>query len=424
VSKGSKFLLVVISIAAVVVLFVVRDRNQRRSPSAATLTLYGLTPADLLRECGTPDRDETGRLAPGDGVRDIRYTDSSGRRLVFRFLGDSGADSGWWALGVWTNVTDPDGLGDTVEDDDAIRQLPCLARTAAADRASETLQSALPAPASHHDDVHPTLAAAFLLPLQYAHPEPVPPPPVPIAGPLISPTIPPFPTLPTLPTSPTLRTLPASPKPSGLGPEDPPPPDGPPPEPPPSPKPHVVLVPCVGFTDKTRSACELIDSAILVKDLNETLQAPNPMGRIDELVTKLTGHDFRVIQLPSLLADRDEVIKSIFQLEIQTVNLVTAQLRHDQAKLIPFKWDTRAEKARKLEIMRNDEKQTVEIWRQAVDQSRPSHSMSSSDENDAQTTAGSSSAGSDTNSHNRIHMNDNSAFRQAVEIHNNGWKGF
>jgi len=398
-SKRSKFLLGTALVAAVMGFFAIRERNQRRSLRAATITIYGLSPNDLLHECGTPDRDVTGRLTPGDGVRDIHYGGATGRRLVFRFIGDAGADSGWCTLGVWTNVTDPDGLGDTVEDEDAVRDLPCLAGTIAAARASEALQSVSLSPDLHVDS-QPALAAAFLLPLQYEHPVPRPTPPV---------EIPPVAPLPTFPTFPTLPTLPPPLDRSGIEPLEPPQPGPPPPDPPPSQSPRIVRVPCVGFSDNTESVCELIDSAILVKELNETLQAPNPIGRIDELLTKLTGRDFRIIQLPSLLSDRTEGIKAIFQLEIQTVNLVTVQLKDDQTRLIPFKWDTPLEMARKLEVVHNDEKQRREVWRQAVEESRPSHSMSNSDDDD---------------SHNRIHMNDNSALRQAVEIHATGWKGF
>jgi len=398
--KGLKFLFSIVLIAAVVGFFAMRGQKQRRNLRAATITIYGLSPKDLLQECGTPDRDVVGRLAPDDGVRDIHYVDSSGRRLVFRFLADAGAESGWCALGVWTKVTDPDGLGDTVEDEDAVRHLPCLASTAAAYSASEKLQSVLrsrsPDP---HLDSRPILVAAFLLP-QYDRQAPHPTP---------MPEVPPIAPLPTFPTFPTPPTPLAPLDHSGAEPFDPPSPEPPPPDPPPSQNQRVVRVPCVGFTDNTKTACELVDSAILVKELSETLQVPNPIGRVDELLTKLTGRDFRVIQLPSLSSDRAATIKAIFRLEIQTINLVTTQLKRDEARLIPFKWDTPVEKARKLEVVHDDEKQTRVIWQQAVEESRPSQSMGSSD---------------DGSSRGRVHMNDNSALRQAIEIHANGWKGF
>lgn len=411
-SGGKRFLLGVIVIAAVVVgVRTLREHNKPANPDAAALTVYRLTPNDLSQACGTPERDVTDRLVADDGIRDIIYVDSSGRRLAFRFLRDGGADSGWCAFGVWANVTDPDGLGDPLDDADAVRHLPCLARTAAAKEASETFQ------ASTQLVAHPAAAIAFIFP-QVREVPVVPPvvPPIPVPlNPM--PTLTPFPTspppvldLPRPVATSAPSATPLSPTSEGASPNPPPPPDPPDPPPPPSIEgPRVVLVPCIGFSERTQEACELIDSALLVKDLNETLQAPNPMGRIDELVTKLTGHDFRIIQLPALLADHAEVIKAIFQLEIQTVNLVSTQLQHDLTKLRPMKWDTPAEKARKLVEVRAHETQVLKMWQEAAEDSRPSQSMSDAD---------------DDNSHGRFHMNDNSALRQAVQVHAINWKGF
>jgi hypothetical protein len=396
------------------------------------LLIQDLTPADLSQACGTPDRDLTGRLVANDGIRDIHYVDSSGRRLIFRFLRDADSDSGWSGFGVWTNISDPDGIGDAVDDADVVQHLPCLANTPAAIAASGMLRSARLRSAPQLDSSPPLLAMAVLLPPQSSQVPVVRPGPtvpiVPPMPPLIDPM--PFPRLdPPIP----LTTPPISFSPQRLSrvvpyersstssrtsgePSDPPEP----PEPPPAPSPRVLLVPCVGFTDSTKKACELIDSAVLVKDLNESLHMPNPMGRLDDLVTKLTGRDFRIIQLPALLADRDEVIKEIFRIEIETVNMVSIRLQHDVAKLRPFKWDTPAEQERKLAAVRADVKQVRGIWQQAIEESRPSRSMSSSS---TQTSDGDAQSSSDENSHYRIHMNDNSALRQAIIVRDTNWKG-
>jgi hypothetical protein len=133
------------------------------------------------------------------------------------------------------------------------------------------------------------------------------------------------------------------------------------------------------------------------------------MARIDDLVTKQTGRDFRVIQLPELVTDRVEVVKAIVGLEIQTVNLVSVQLQNQVAKLSPFKWDTADERTNKLAVVRTHEKAIRKIWKEAVDESAPSNSMSSSD---------------DSSHHHQVHMNDNYALRQLIELHHtNDWKG-
>ena len=155
----------------------------------------------------------------------------------------------------------------------------------------------------------------------------------------------------------------------------------------------------------------MVSSAMFVRDLEDSLRGPRALTHLDELATRLTGRDFRIIQLPALEADRGAVIRAIFKLEIKTVNLVAAQLKADVAKLTPMKWDSAEEKVRKLEVVRQDEDQRRKLWHGATEDSRPSHSISSSDN-------------SDSGRGGRIHMNDNSALRQAVQVRNTNWKGF
>jgi hypothetical protein len=155
----------------------------------------------------------------------------------------------------------------------------------------------------------------------------------------------------------------------------------------------------------------MVSSAVFLKDLDESLRGPNALTRLDELATRLTGRDFRIIQLPALEADRVAAIKAIFRLEIKTVNLVSAQLKADVAKLTPMKGDSPQEKARKLEEVHKDEDQRRQLWQQATEDSRPSRSMGSSD-------------GSDSARGSRIHLNDSSALRQAIQVHAKNWKGF
>jgi hypothetical protein len=169
-----------------------------------------------------------------------------------------------------------------------------------------------------------------------------------------------------------------------------------------------VLVPCVGFDDTTDAVCDLVDSALLVKDLDAALSLPNPMGEMDRLVTMLTGRDFRIIVLPSVTANQAAVIKAIFRAEIATVNMVSAQLKADIARLTPMKWDSPAERAQKLAVVRRAETERRELWRQAVESSRPEHSIGSSD---------------DGGHENRIHINDSPALRQLQRIHVGGWGG-
>src|SRR5450830_1584088 len=111
--------------------------------NASRLAIFNLTPDDLLQTCGTPTRDVTGRLVSDDGIRDIRYLGSSGRAIDFRFVRDTSPESGWSGMGAWTNEAEPDGLGELLDDVDAVQDLPCVGATRAAGAASELVRAIL-----------------------------------------------------------------------------------------------------------------------------------------------------------------------------------------------------------------------------------------------------------------------------------------
>jgi len=403
-SGGKKFTLWVIAIFVIVIAYrTFTILNSSDKTDAAFLTIYNLTPNDLGQACGAPDRDLTGRLVEDDGIRDMHYLDSSGRRLVFRFLSDTRASSIWTSIGVWTNLAEPDGLGDAVGDADAVEHMSCLTKTRAARTASVTHglpSGSLMTPAA----LMPLLAQGLLVrvtaqrgmeaPTPGSGYRPTPPPAPPIGN--------------TLPLPPPLPPAPGMSAGESNGDHEPP---GPKPPSPPSQIP-IVIVPCVGFENTGKATCEMVGSLIFLRDLDDSLYVHgNMLTRLDNLATKLTGRDFRIIQLPALVADRAAVIKEIFQLEIKTVNLVSTQLKEDAARLSPMKWDSSEDKERKHEEVRNDENQRRDLWRQATEDSRPSHSMSSSDDSDGERGG-------------RMHMNDNSALRQLVQVEATKGRGF
>jgi len=91
----------------------------------------------------------------------------------------------------------------------------------------------------------------------------------------------------------------------------------------------------------------------------------------------LARHGVLIVQLPDLEVDRAKAVQAIFQMEAKAINIVTATLRADISKLVPFEWDTPAEQAQKLAAVQQDDRDRRTAWKQAVEANRPASNYSS-----------------------------------------------
>ena len=127
-------------------------------------------------------------------------------------------------------------------------------------------------------------------------------------------------------------------------------------------------------------------------------------GALQRWIEKLTGDQYPIIQVPIDPVSRAEVIKEIFRLEVQTINVVTRRLKADLLRLTPFHWETRAERAQKIHAILEDDDHLRETWRDAVNDAHPDHSMQPLSDHD--------------DSH--FHYNSSHALEQLIEINDRG----
>jgi len=398
------FLLIGLVVGGFIVL---KGRSDRRKLDAATLAMFYLTPESLTQTCGAPDQDLTGRIVDDDGIRELQYTDSSGRSIAFRFIQDFAAPGKWNEIGAWADVQDSSSLGGNIEDLDAVSHMPCLLQTSQVSAASSTapLQSTMelafwnggPVP-YRNISLQEQEQGGRTVPDQ-----PMPPyTPPPFSGPQLN-------------LKPNLGRFPPPDGGSGSSGDG----DG-------SQGPKPVVVPCISSSSEGADldVCELVSDVKFLRDLQTTFYSKSAYTSLDEMTTKLTGRDFRVVNMPALTLDRAQAVKAIFQLEVQVVNAVAARLQVFEASLTPFQWDTAEDKARKMDMVRQDEKERRSMWAQAIESSRPAKSMtfvtvpashSASSEDSSATTKS-----SDNYRETRMQMNDNQALRQLNTVHNNG----
>lgn len=100
-------------------------------------------------------------------------------------------------------------------------------------------------------------------------------------------------------------------------------------------------------------------------------------NNFEDAMDRLTKHGVLIVQLPDLEMDRAEVVKEIFRLEAQTINLVAARLRDDVGKLEPFPSDSAEVQREKMDVVERDDRERRELWKRAIEENRPSGAGSS-----------------------------------------------
>jgi hypothetical protein len=179
-------------------------------------------------------------------------------------------------------------------------------------------------------------------------PQPVPQPPPNIPSPSPAPYVPP----PYVPSPPNL-------------PPPPPLPRTPPPPPPPPPPRQSVPLPLPYDCQTGGSSCLLMSAFDFANLLSQLISGSDPASRIARFVEQHTGANLVVVMLP-LEAGRLDVIKAIFQLEVQCGNIMAAQIQQDIVSLTPFPTDTPLQAAQKLRVAKEDSDYVETLRRRAA----------------------------------------------------------
>lgn len=403
--KPIVWVLLVIAAALCVYLYSRRDSG----PADAFNQIRNLTPEDLESRCGAPTQDVDGVLVEKDGIRDLHYRDSQGAEIVFRFISADDRDT-WESLGAWSDAALPADLGKPLDSAEAIQRMPCVAN---ADSASNSeINEVASASALAIRANHPM--AAFVAAGPQDFPGEAPEPPRPPSG-LPGGSVP----GPIGPGSP--GPLPSP----GVGPGlEPGPGPGPGPGAGPGPGPdspvHTlpVVLPCPPDADP----CEILDQVEFIAEMRQAIEAEKE-NNFEDAMDRLTKHGVLIVQLPDLEMDRAEVVKEIFRLEAQTINLVAARLRDDVGKLEPFPSDSAEVQREKMDVVERDDRERRELWKRAIEENRPS-GAGSSDSSDSSAPPESSSnsdssSGSDSSSSSTVRF-ESEAYQQAVNIHDSG----
>jgi hypothetical protein len=374
----------VLIVAGAVLLYLYLHRSPQ--PALAFHAILNLTPDDLAARCGTPNQDATGIVVDGAGIRDLRYHDSGGNDLVFRFISED--DQNWQSLGAWQSVHAPDDLGSPVAAPEAAQRLRCVMK--------DVSQAALLP--FHRQGAAGGLivTAAALLPPQETS-TPTLPPNTGSSGVAPMPSMPAMPApMPSMPTFPSAAPAPVptpggSPYETGGG--------GPGGEPE-APMPPGIVVPCPSGTEP----CTVLAYVEFLTEFNQIIHAEQ-QNDFDSSIQQLTHKGTLVAQLPTAEDGRDDAIKTIVQLEVKAINIIEARLRDDVAKLEPFPSDSSDVKAQKMAVVVSDDQQRRQLWKQAVEANRPAASVS---EQNASPSAGG------------VTRFDSEAYRQLVQIHLTG----
>ena len=166
-----------------------------------------------------------------------------------------------------------------------------------------------------------------------------------------------------------------------------------------------IVIPCPSDSE----TCELVDSVKFIAQLRQTVTAAegNNYEKVNDWLNDVTGRKIVVIELPDLLVTREAAIKEIFRLEVQVDNAVTTRLRADVERLLPLQWDSPQVEHEKMKVVMDDDRQRVQTWKEAAEQSQPSKSMTT-------VSLSERTESSSHDSHSRVKL-DNYSYRQLIQ---------